>query len=64
MLERLRKFAIDLHEDESGPNTVEWVLLIIIALILLVAIFFFANWVIGEFKDRSKAVTEDPFMQE
>ena len=43
MLARVRKFAVDLHEDESGPNTVEWVLLIIVALIVLVGIYWFIN---------------------
>ncbi|MHC4083569.1 MAG: hypothetical protein ACYS15_17675 [Planctomycetota bacterium] len=43
MLQRVRRLAIDLHEDESGPNTVEWVLLIIVALIVLVGIFWFIN---------------------
>jgi heme/copper-type cytochrome/quinol oxidase subunit 4 len=43
MLQRVRRFAIDLHADESGPNTVEWVLLIIVALIVLVGIYWFIN---------------------
>lgn len=54
---------LDLHEDESGPNTVEWVLLIIIALILLVAIFLFAQFVINQFKQRQQSVEQDPFLQ-
>jgi len=64
MLQRIRKFAIELHEDESGPNTVEWVLLIIIALILLVVILLFAKWVIDKFKEKKQQVETDPFMQE
>jgi Flp pilus assembly pilin Flp len=63
MLQRARRFAVKLHRDESGPNTVEWVLLIIIALILLIAIFWFARWVITEFKDRAKTVKEDEFIK-
>ena len=43
MLQRVRRLALDLHEDESGPNTVEWVLLIIVALIVLVGIYWFIN---------------------
>lgn len=36
---RLRK----LHDDEAGPNTVEWVLLIIVALLVLTGIYYFVN---------------------
>ena len=46
MLQRIRRFAIRLHEDESGPNTVEWVLLIIVALVVLVAIYWFVTEVV------------------
>lgn len=48
MLQRVRRFAIRLHEDESGPNTVEWVLLIIVALVVLVAIYWFVTEVVLE----------------
>ena len=55
MLQRVRRFAIDLHEDESGPNTVEWVLLIIVALIVLVGIFWFINqYVFPKLKDAGE----------
>ena len=63
MLQRVRRFAIKLHEDESGPNTVEWVLLIIVALIILIAIFLFAQFVITQFKQRGQNVATDPFLQ-
>ncbi len=56
MLQRVRRLAIDLHEDESGPNTVEWVLLIIVALVILVAIYFFVQWAIGKVKEGQDAV--------
>ena len=54
MLRRARKFAARLHKDESGPNTVEWVLLIIVALVILIAIYLFVQWAfteLGEKKD-------------
>ena len=59
MLQRVRRFAIDLHEDESGPSTVEWVLLIIVALVILVAIFSFVKWIMEQIEER-KADLEDP----
>ena len=46
MLNGVRRFAVKLHKDESGPNTVEWVLLIIVALLVLVAIYYFINNVV------------------
>ena len=48
MLKAVRRFAVRLHRDESGPNTVEWVLLIIVALLVLVAIYYFVNNVVIE----------------
>ena len=48
MLKSIRRFAIRLHRDESGPNTVEWVLLIIVALLILVAIYIFVRKVVLE----------------
>ena len=57
MLQRVRRFAIRLHRDESGPNTVEWVLLIIVALIVLVAIYLFINKVVmKKFQEASDEV--------
>ncbi|MHC4140330.1 MAG: Flp family type IVb pilin [Planctomycetota bacterium] len=59
MLQRVRRFAIELHEDESGPNTVEWILLIIVALVILVAIYAFVKWVMGKIEE-GKGKVEDP----
>jgi len=64
MLQRARRFAVRLHKDESGPNTVEWVLLIIIALILLLAIFAFAKWVIDQFSTAESNVEGSDFIKE
>ena len=59
MLQRVRRFAVELHEDESGPNTVEWILLIVVALVVLIAIYIFATWVINKLKEqRDKVETE------
>ena len=63
MLQRVRRFAIRLHEDESGPNTVEWVLLIIVALIILLLIFWFTTWVYDQFKTKAEEVQNDAFLQ-
>ena len=59
MLQRVRRFAIRLHKDETGPNTVEWVLLIIVALLVLVGIFAFIKFVMGKLGDAQKEI-ENP----
>jgi Flp pilus assembly pilin Flp len=64
MLQRFRRFATRLHRDESGPNTVEWILLIVVALILLIAIFWFAKWAYNTFIDKAEKVGEDPFVDD
>jgi Flp pilus assembly pilin Flp len=46
LAKRTKNFFKRLHEDESGPNTVEWVLLVIVALIIMAAIYFIAQWVL------------------
>ena len=53
MLQKARKFAIRLHEDESGPNTVEWILLIIVALVVLIGIYAFVQWAFEKLKGQS-----------
>ena len=59
MLERARRFAIRLHRDESGPNTVEWVLLIIVALIILVGIYYFVtNVVMKSFTEAQEEIQQ------
>ncbi len=62
MLQHVRRFAIRLHEDETGPNTVEWVLLIIVALIILLLIFWFASWVYETFQAKAEDVQDDDFL--
>ncbi len=62
MLQRVRRFAVRLHEDESGPNTVEWVLLIIVALVVLVAIYWFVTEVVlKKLKEGAKEVEDITF---
>lgn len=63
MLQRTRRFFTKLHKDETGPNTVEWILLIIVALIVLLAISLMARWVIGKFNSKQEAVENDPFLK-
>ena len=46
LLSQTKSFFRRLDEDESAPNTVEWVLLVIVALIILVAIWFIARWAV------------------
>ena len=62
MLQKVRHFALRLHEDETGPNTVEWVLLIIVALIILLLIFWFAQFVYETFQEKAQEVQDDDFL--
>jgi len=63
VMNRMKNFLKDLHEDESGPNTVEWVLLIIIALVLIVLLWAFASWVKEQFDEKQKTVVEDDYVK-
>ncbi|MDX2116007.1 MAG: hypothetical protein SFZ24_10385 [Planctomycetota bacterium] len=58
MLNKTRKFFVRLHEDETGPNTVEWILLIIVGLIILIGIFLFARWAVGRMGQNQTAAEE------
>lgn len=59
MLSKMKNFAMELHEDEAGPNTVEWVLLIMVALILLVVIVAAASWAVDKMNDAAAKVNDD-----
>ena len=61
MLRSVRRFAIRLHRDETGPSTVEWVLLIIIALVVLVAIYAFIKFVMGKMDEGKDKVDDMEF---
>ncbi len=63
MLVRTRKFLKRLHADETGPNTVEWILLVIVALLVLLAIFLIAQWAIDQFTSKQQTVEGDPFFK-
>lgn len=54
----VKKTALRLHDDESAPTTVEWVLLIIVALVILVGIYAFTSWALGKLKDSGDAVID------
>lgn len=56
IVKRTNRFLKRLDGDESAPNTVEWVLLIIVALIVMTAIYFIAQWVLGGGATEAKKV--------
>ena len=61
MIKKAKRFVRELHEDETGPGTVEWMLLVTVALIILVAIYYVAQWAITQTGDAAKKVEEgDP----
>lgn len=63
MIERTKKLLRELHEDESGPNTVEWILLVIVALLVLIAIFYMAQWAIDKFNEKKDKVEGNKFFK-
>lgn len=58
MLQKARKFAVRLHKDESGPNTVEWILLIIVALVVLIGIYLFVQWAYEKLSEKKDEFEE------
>lgn len=58
LLSQTKNFLRRLDEDESAPNTVEWVLLVIVALIILVAIWFIARWAMQKGDTGAQKVQE------
>ena len=55
---RAKRFFRRLHRDESAPNTVEWMLLLIVALIVLVGIYMMISWVADRTEAEAKAMDE------
>ena len=45
-----------LHDDESAPNTVEWVLLIIVAMIVLAGIYVFVGGTKNDLSTQNNTV--------
>ncbi|MEM1164757.1 MAG: hypothetical protein AAGI30_00525 [Planctomycetota bacterium] len=59
MIDRTRAYLSRLHRDESGPNTVEWILLIIVALVILIGIYFFAQYALDKFNENQKNLRDE-----
>ena len=61
-IQKFRQMLVRLHKDEAAPNTVEWILLIIVGLLVLVGIFMFAQYAVGrmdEAQGQSEGETVD-----
>ena len=58
LLSQTKNFLRRLDEDESAPNTVEWVLLVIVALIVLIVIWFIARWAMKKGDTGSQEVNK------
>lgn len=58
IVKKAKQFFGRLHEDETGPGTVEWMLLVTVALVVLVAIYYVAQWAINQTGEAAKAVEE------
>ena len=51
-----RRLLRRLHKDESGPETVEWVLLLIVAMIVLSGIYVFVGGAKKDVKSQTDAL--------
>ena len=61
MIKKAKQFVRELHEDETGPGTVEWMLLVTVALVVLVAIYYVAQWAITQTGEAARKVEDvDP----
>lgn len=56
---KMKNLAMRLHKDEAGPNTVEWVLLIMVALVLLIVIIAAARWAIANMDTAADQAAQD-----
>ncbi|MBL8746324.1 MAG: hypothetical protein JNK58_08220 [Phycisphaerae bacterium] len=58
MLNKARSFFVSLHEDETGPTTIEWILLIIVAIIVLIGIVIFARSMQGRAENMESDIED------
>lgn len=42
--QRTKRFFLRLHEDQTGPNTIEWILLVVVALVVMIGIYLIVQW--------------------
>jgi hypothetical protein len=49
--QKIRAFARRLHRDEGATVTTEWMMVIIVALIVLTAIYYLSSWAMQSTKD-------------
>ena len=45
-MNNLKKFVKQLHQDESAPEVVEWMMLITVALLVMSAVYYISRWAI------------------
>ena len=51
-----KKLLKSLHKDEDATGTVEWMMLITVALTVLVAIYYVVRWAMQNTSDAVKSV--------
>lgn len=58
MKKRLARFMRRLHADESGMNTVETILLLVVAIIVLIAIYKFVEWAFSDLEEKQGEIEQ------
>ncbi|MHC4871442.1 MAG: hypothetical protein ACYTFY_06330 [Planctomycetota bacterium] len=54
--EEYKELLKRLHRDENATGTVEWMMLITVALTVLVVIYYFVRWAMEGTKEAAEAV--------
>jgi hypothetical protein len=59
MLQRIKRLARRLHEDDRGLNTVEAILLLIVAIIVLIALWKFVQWALEDVGEKANEMKQE-----
>lgn len=55
-IEHVKKLLRRLHRDEKATGTIEWMLLIVVALVVLAVIYYFVRWAIQGTSNAAQSV--------
>ena len=53
---RLGSFTKNFNKDESAPTTIEWILLLVVALIVMIIIYTVVEWIAADAGKQKETV--------